>query len=208
MIDDIFGSVYEEMMSRKIDVECFVWYVSNIKWTSIKNVHCYIGMVYMLFFDKHSQLVLEVCLYILHICSIQIQSEIQICAQHYSKWVCDPYLEYTAALSLLFVLKPTFIKHLCWTPCSSGFIKHLLNINPEQYWRRVPLTNSYSRPTSLSDKIEFQKIQIQIQVQHKIQRDIVENASNAIILSWSSCWLISGLPGWLSAPEISSIRSN
>ena len=30
----------------------------------IKNVHCYIGMVYMLFFDKHSQLVLEVRLYI------------------------------------------------------------------------------------------------------------------------------------------------
>ena len=144
----------------------------------------------------------------IHICSIQVQIEIQIFAQQYSKWVCDPYLEYTAALSLLFVLKPTFIKHLCWTPCSSGFIKHLLNINPEQYWRRVPLTNSYSRPTSLSDKIEFQKIQIQIQVQHKIQRDIVENASNAIILSWSSCWLISGLPGWLSASEISSIRSN
>ena len=55
---------YEKMMSRKIDVERFVWYVSNIKWTSIKNVHCYIGMVYMLFYDKHSQLVLEVRLYI------------------------------------------------------------------------------------------------------------------------------------------------
>ena len=80
---------------------------------------------------------------------------------------CDPYLEYTTkptrvswsimssilpsiyvthtwsirtALSLLFVLKPTFIKHLCWAPCSGGFIKHLLSIKPEQYWRRVPLT--------------------------------------------------------------------
>ena len=46
------------------------------------------------------------------------------------------------ALSLLFVLKPTFIKHLCWAPCSGGFIKHLLSIKPEQYWRRVPLTPS------------------------------------------------------------------
>ena len=68
------------------------------------------------------------CAYI-HICSIQVQIEIQICAQHYSKWVCDPYLEYTAALSLLFVLKPTFIKHLCWTPCSSGFISSVRSSN-------------------------------------------------------------------------------
>ena len=51
-------------MSRKIDVERFVWYVSNIKWTSVKNEHCYIGLVYVLFFDKYAQLVLEVRLYI------------------------------------------------------------------------------------------------------------------------------------------------
>ena len=120
------------------------------------------------------------CAYI-HICSIQVQIEIQICAQHYNKWVCDPYLEYTAALSLLFVLKPTFIKHLCWTPCSSGFIKHLLNINPEQYWRRVPLTNSNSQLAPQWAQLQmwsWQEIQIWKKVDNKNKQSLSSYSSS------------------------------
>ena len=45
-------------------VICIQYQMNNIKWTSVKNEHCYIGLVYVLFFDKHAQLVLEVRLYI------------------------------------------------------------------------------------------------------------------------------------------------
>ena len=67
----------------RIDIERFLWYVSNIEWTSTQNAHCYIGVVYVLFFDK--QLELEVRLYIFAVykCKLKYKSVHSTTASEY-----------------------------------------------------------------------------------------------------------------------------